>query len=381
MSQTATHPPLRKDPTRPPVIDCDIHNSPVSDVHLSKYLPSQWQARRSSGTYLDASFEQTREVLGDRAYIGGEYPRPTPRAARLDSWPPNGKPPGSDLAFLQEQLLDKWNMEYGVLTPLLGQGEQLDIEMGAAMASAVNEWQIAEWLEPEPRLRASVVVPHEDGDLAAKEIHRIGDDQRFVQVLMLIRTAEPMGRRKYWKIYEAAVEHGLPVGVHFGGWGRGPITGVGFPSYYIEDSVGMVGAFQDQIASLVFEGVFDRLPELRIVMIEGGFAWLPGLLWRMDRAWRLHRRDLPHVKRPPSEIVREHLWLTTQPMDEPPTRADFDEMLLQMGMNDRLMFATDYPHWDFDSPDLALPPRIDPGLRQSIMADNALSLYRFEAAR
>ncbi|WP_320669525.1 amidohydrolase family protein [Patulibacter defluvii] len=381
MPQTVTHPPLRKDPTRPPVIDCDIHNSPVSDVHLHEYLSAEWRARRSSGTYLDASFEQTREVLGDRAYIGGEYPRPTPRAARLDSWPPNGQPPASDLPFLQQQLLDQWNVEYGVLTPLLGQGEQLDLEMGAAMATAANRWQIADWLEHEPRLRASVIVPHEDGDLAAAEIHRFGDDPRFVQVLMLIRTAEPMGRRKYWKIYEAAVEHGLPVGVHFGGWGRGPITGVGFPSYYIEDTVGMATAFQDQIASLVFEGVFDRLPELRIVMIEGGFAWLPGLLWRMDRTWRLHRRDLPQVKRPPSEIVREHVWLTTQPMDEPPTRADFDELLLQIGMNDRLMFATDYPHWDFDAPDLALPPRLDPGLRQAIMADNARALYRFDAAR
>lgn len=381
MPKTSTLPPLRPDPTRPPVIDCDIHNSPVSDVHLHEYLSAKWRARRGTGTYLDAAFEQTREVLGDRAYIGGEYPRPTPRAARLDSWPPNGKPPASDLLFLQEQLLDEWNMEYGVLTPLLGQGEQLDLEMGAAMATAANRWQIADWLEHEPRLRASVIIPHEDGDLAADEIRRFGDDPRFVQVLMLIRTAEPLGRRKYWKIYEAAVEHGLPVGVHFGGWGRGPITGTGFPSYYLEDTVGMATAFQDQLASLVFEGVFDRLPELKIVMIEGGFGWLPGLLWRMDRAWRLHRRDLPQVKRPPSEIVREQVWITTQPMDEPPTRADFDELLLQMGMNERLMFATDYPHWDFDSPGLALPPRLDPDLRQAIMADNAMGLYRFDAAR
>ena len=87
---------------------------------------------------------------------------------------------------------------------MLGAGEQLDLESGAALASAVNDWQVAEWLEPEPRLRASINVAYEDGELAAREIDRCADDPRFVQVLMLVRTAEPLGRRKYWPLYRAA---------------------------------------------------------------------------------------------------------------------------------------------------------------------------------
>ena len=116
---------------------------------------------------------------------------------------------------------------------------------------------------------------------------------------MLIRTAEPMGRRKYWPIYEAAAEHDLPVGMHFGGWGRGPITGAGFGSYYLEDTVGMATAFQDQVTSLVCEGVFERFPELRIVLIEGGIAWLAPLMWRLDRAWKLLRDEAPRLTQLP----------------------------------------------------------------------------------
>ena len=64
-------------------------------------------------------------------------------------------------------------------------------------------------------------------------------------------------------MYEAAEAHGLPIGIHFGGQGGHPITGAGWPSYYIEDHAGMSTAFQAQVISLVFEGVFERFPTSR----------------------------------------------------------------------------------------------------------------------
>jgi predicted TIM-barrel fold metal-dependent hydrolase len=134
---------------------------------------------------------------------------------------------------------------------------------------------------------------------------------------------------------------------------------------------------QAQVTSFVFEGVFERFPGLKIVLIEGGTAWLPSLMWRMDRAWEQLRDEVPHVRRPPSAYVREHAWLTTQPMEEPPVRAHFLQFLDQLGMDDRLMFATDYPHWDFDAPDQAIPVRLPEELERKIMAENARALYRF----
>jgi predicted TIM-barrel fold metal-dependent hydrolase len=362
------------------IVDCDIHNAPVSEEALLQYMPVEWRARRAGGGRLEAEVGARRETLGDRSYLGCEYPRATPRAARTDAWPPSGAPPASDLGFMREQLLDRYGIDYGVLTPMLGAGEQLDLDRGAALASAINDWQIAEWLEPEPRLRASINVAYEDGDLAAQEIHRLGDDPRFVQVLMMIRTAEPMGRRKYWKLYEAAAEHDLPVGVHYGGWGRGPITGTGFGSYYLEDNVGMATAFQDQLASLVCEGVFEQYPKLRIVLIEGGVAWLAPLMWRLDRAWKLLRAEAPRLTRLPSELIRSHVWLTTQPIDEPPRERDFVALLEQLQMDDKIMFATDYPHWDFDAPDRTLPRALGADLRDAILSANAHRLYRLTAA-
>jgi predicted TIM-barrel fold metal-dependent hydrolase len=360
---------------REPLIDCDVHNALPDDNALAPYMPREWRERRDSLTYLPKAFRQVRENLGDRSYMGAEYPRPTPRASRVDAWPPGGGPPASDLAFTQEQLLDCWNVAYAVLNPLLGIGEMLNLDLATVMARAANDWLVAEWLERDERLRASIVIPFEDGQAAAAEIDRVAGDPRFVQVLVLSRTIEPLGRRRYWPIYEACERHGLPLGIHNGGWGGHPITPAGFPSYYVEDAAAMAYAFSAQLTSLICEGVLTRFPGLRIVLIEGGFAWLPPLMWRLDRAVEKLAAEIPRLDRLPSELIRDRVWLSTQPMEEPERPEQFPEMLETLGMNDRIMFSTDYPHWDFDSPGMALPVRLEATVRRAILHDNAAGLY------
>jgi hypothetical protein len=344
------------------VIDCDIHNALPNDQTLFKYLSPRWRRHH--------------ETIGMRGHNGSYYPRAVPNAARLDSWPPSGLPPGGDLDFLRQQLLDAWEMDYGILNCLYGAGGQLNLEYGAALAQAINDWQIAEWLEPEPRLRGSIIVAYEDGDLAAAEINRVGSHPGYVQVLLVARTREPLGHRKYWKMYEAAARHDLPIGIHFGGAGGGPITGAGWPSHYIEDHGGMPQAFQTQVISMVTAGIFEIFPTLQVVLIEGGFAWLPPLAWRLDQTWKHLKEEAPLLQRAPSEYIRQHFWFTTQPMEEPPQRHQFLQLLEQMDMNDRIMFATDYPHWDFDAPDRAIPAELPLALKRKILADNARQLYR-----
>ncbi|HEX4518633.1 MAG TPA: amidohydrolase family protein [Gaiellaceae bacterium] len=342
-------------------IDCDIHIRPRAAKDLDEHLEERWRRHRAA--------------FGDRSPSGFHYPRAFPAASRTDSWPPGGGPPGSSLAFLREQHLDRWGLAFGVLNPLLGGGIS-NIEYHAALARAINDWQIAEWLDPEPRLRSSIVVPYEDAALTATEIRRRAGDSRFAQVLLHIRTQEPLGRRRFWPMYDAAVECGLPIGIHFGGHSGNPITGAGFPSFYIEDHGGMATAFQDQLISLVCEGVFERFPGLKIVLIEGGCAWMAPLMWRLDRSWKLLREEIPDVTRLPSETIREQVWATTQPMEEPPRPQDFLDMLEELAMDERLMFATDYPHWDFDSPEQALPARVPTNVRERILSANARELYR-----
>ena len=76
-------------------------------------------------------------------------------------------------------------------------------------------------------------------------------------------------------------------------------------------------------------------------------------------------------------MIHEHIWLTTQPMEEPDRPEHFLELLEQGNLYDRLMFATDYPHWDFDAPSDALPKiKLPDGFEQKLMFENALGFYR-----
>ena len=272
--------------------DCDIHPQRNSDKALQPYLEARW-----------IEHMQTFGCRPRQAYQAGPaYPKGQPNAARRDAWPPGGRP-GTSLPFLREQLLDKNNCMLGILNATGDNGQSFqNREFGAAVCHAMNEWQLHEWLLPEPRLKGSIVVPYEDADAAVAEIERYADDPHFVQVLMLSRTSEPPGQKRYWKVYEAAAAAGLPVGVHAFGFGGYPVSGAGWPSYYIEDMVGHAQSSQSFLTSMVIEGVFERVPKLRLVLIEAGFAWLPSLAWRLDKIWNRLKVETPHLKRLPSRI-------------------------------------------------------------------------------
>ena len=365
-------PPASK-PARPkpaPVtagaIDCDIHPGFSRGDEILPFLATRWHdyVRTFGGLY--------RQAMADTL----SHPRMSPDVARADAWPPNGTPPGSDLAFMKEQLLDRYGFSQGMLMPLnRGPGNQRNLDYGAALATAVNDWQLAKWVGPEPRLRASIVVTQEDPQAAVAEIERRAPDKRFAQILLPPRSVEPIGRRRYWPIFEAAVAARRPIAMHVGGINGWPSTPGGHHSYYIEEQHNNVTGMQGVVTSLVMEGVLERWPKLRFVLVEGGIAWLPALKWRLDKHWKRLRAEAPQLKRLPSEYIRDSIYLTTQPLDEPRADADLAETFELIGC-DRIMFSTDYPHWDFDEPAFVLSKlKLPPDKLQRIFSGNARELY------
>jgi len=346
------------------LIDTDVHNY-TSGIHdLLPYLSERWQAYIKQGGYKTPGVSL--------------YPKVYAQAARRDAMPSEGGVAGSDPEFAKTQLLDEWGIDYAILNPLIGVPQIKNPDLAVAMMRAVNDWTQNDWLDHDTRWLGAIMAHPEFPEQTAEEIRRLSGDKRFVQVLFMARASMPYGKRELDPIYEAASEAGLPIGIHFGGGGDVPITAVGWPSYYIEDHTGMVQAFEGHVISMVCEGVFEKFPDLRVVLMEGGFAWIPALMWRLDKNYRGLKDEVPWLKHLPSEYITTNFRATTQPMEEPPNPNHLVQILDMIGQDDFLMFATDYPHWDFDAPDRAIPNVIKGDLREKIMWRNAAELYGLE---
>ncbi|MEA2791331.1 MAG: uncharacterized protein QOG73_3737 [Acetobacteraceae bacterium] len=339
-------------------IDCDIHPGVPDIKALLPYMNNFW-----------------RESFVDRGLDGFDmmsYPPGAPITCRPD-WRVPGERPGASLQAMQTQALDRFGIGLAICNPLTGGQVAVSESMGAAICSAVNDWIVEHWLNKEPRLRASIVVPAQAPMLAVEEIERLAHDRRFVQVLMPAACELMLGRSYYWPIYEAAARYGLPVGIHAGSMYRYAPTSTGWPSHYLQDYITNNQLFEGQLLSLVSNGVFVKFPELKFVFIESGVTWLPHFIWRAIKTWRGVRAEVPWVKQSPADIIRNNIRVTTQPFDAP-DEATVARIVEQIDCPEMFLFSSDYPHWQFDG-DAIAPPGLSDALLRQMRVDNPLATY------
>ena len=133
------------------------------------------------------------------------------------------------------------------------------------------------------------------------------------------------------------------------------------------------------LVSFISHGVFDKFPALRLLLIEAGAAWLPSLLWRFDTEYKGLRREVPWLRRLPSEYVAEHVWLTTQPLEISPKREQLIELLSldeRIGAPDLLVRLSALGRRR-DSPSVTALPQ---SWHRKVFFENALEFYGWAEA-
>lgn len=346
--------------TKRRMIDTDVHERAPQIEALLPYLPTVWHK------YItDYGWVPDRFLPYSQPTAGG--------ISRADALPDEGGPAGSSLPLLREQLLDAYGIEQAILTGWLNASSLQEgwTEFKNALMSAYNDFEVDQWLEPEPRLYGSIHVNAWDPEAAAAEIDRMAEHPRMVQVMLYIGD-QAFGAPRYHPIFAAAERHGLTVGIHHS---ENSVTALGRGRYFAEWHTLVPQVFMSQAVSLIFNGVFDKYPDLKVMLIEGGFSYVPHLMWHADQQYRQLRHEVPWVKRPPSRIIREQVRFATQPIEEF-TSAQLLTLIDQMGSEELICLSTDYPHWDFDSPIESLPVNFPEEIGRKIDFENALATYR-----
>lgn len=343
------------------LIDTDVHVAIPDARVLLPYLEPYWREHVE------------RRGLERESFDVSAFPTNAPINARPD-WKPDKGTPASRLDRLQSDLLDRYGHRYAILNVIHGGQMMFSEDLSLAFCRAINNWLAKEWLDRDPRLRASIVVPPHSADLAAEEVERLAGDHRFVQILTLAMGELPLGRRQHWPLYRVAEKYGLPIGIHAGSSFRHPPSAGGWGSLYLEDYVSYAQGFSGALNSMVTEGVFVKFPALKVVLIESGVTWLPASLWRLDKTWRGVRAETPWLEEQPTQTIRRNVRLTLQPFDAPPSSDMLEKFLEQLGSEDMLLFSSDYPHWHYDGDD-AIPDGMPEHLIRKICIDNPLNTY------
>ncbi|MEM7030312.1 MAG: amidohydrolase family protein [Chloroflexota bacterium] len=347
------------------MIDCDVHNDWANAQVIKPYMDSFFR------DYLDRGGLPGRETM-PKATCPWVHPE---GFVRTDVTPEGDANPGSDYELMREKILDRYDYDYAILTAeeAIWVSTLANPYYAAALAKGYNDWLIDTWLKKDARFKGSLVIAPQDPHAAAAEIRRVGDHPDIVQVLVTSGSPRPYGDPFYHPIWEAASEMGLVIAAHLGGEvGQHHPIACGSPTFFWEAHALLGQTGMAHIASFIAHGVFEKWPNLKFLLIECGVSWLPGILWRLDADYKALCKETPWLRRLPSEYARDHIRLSTQPLEKPDNLDYLWNILEAIDGEHTLVYASDYPHWDYDNPENLHIPR---AWRERIFDTNARELY------
>lgn len=343
-----------------PVLDAAAHPIGATGEEIRAYMPKPWSARPFPGPER----YQYASTLG-------EYAAGTARTHGL---------PGSDpVAFAAD--LAEAGIDRVVLVPLT-RGLLANIDLATVVAAATNRWLAEQWLDAsvhKGRFLGTIRVNPRDPAAAVREIESWAGDDRIVQIAVPAQAHHPYGERQFFPIWEAAAAHRLPVAIHADGGASidFPPSAAGYVRYPLEYRTLLPLNVAHHLASFVAEGVFERLPDLRVVSADGGFAAFTTLLWRLDKDWRSTREEIPWSTRLPSATVAEHIRFCLHDADLPRPGIEPAAWFEVLDAHDICMYASDYPQSDYLRPDRAIDGLPDETTAR-LLWGTAAELYRID---
>ena len=148
----------------------------------------------------------------------------------------------------------------------------------------------------------------------------------------------------------------------------------GFQRLIESHSIGFLVSNEIQLTSMLFQGVPVRFPDLKIGVTEAGISWMPFVCNRLDKEYLERRREVPFLTERPSHYVKR-IYVATQPIEEPERLRDIVTLMELYDGEDTTVYASDWPHHDFDPPMKLDQVPLSPEARAKVFGENALALF------
>jgi predicted TIM-barrel fold metal-dependent hydrolase len=282
---------------------------------------------------------------------------------------------------LVRRSMDAMGLDYQVLFPTpmltLGMHQQDDVEV--ALGTAFNKWMIERILPQDRRIKGLLYLPFNTPEACEALVKLYAGHPDIIGYTVCSTRNKPVHHNSYMRLYSMVEDSGKPLVFHTGFNWTDPsfsqlnrfvsMHALSFPHY------NMI-----HLTNWIINGLPERFPKLKLLWVEAGLAWIPYLMQRLDHEYMMRACEAPALKRPPSDYMRE-MYYTSQPME----RADLQLLkatMTAMNADTQLLFASDWPHWDFDPPSsITRLPFLSEQAKRNILGLNAARIFNLEVRK
>ncbi len=301
--------------------------------------------------------------------VGGRIPHQAQLAEHVDPVPGEHR----DLTLVR-RAMDSMGISLQIVfpQPMLEVGLHPNPDVENQLITAYNRWFTERILAHEARVKSMLALPFNSPEACLRTIREFGEKPGVVGFLVTSQRQAPVFRNDYMPVYRELEERGLPLGFH-----AGPDYSVGkqMNRFVSVHAMSFVTCNMVHLTNWIINGLPERFPRLKVIWIESGLAWLPFMMQRLDHEYLMRQSEAPLLKKLPSEYMRE-MYYTSQPMEASNMKL-LEATLEAINAGTQLLYASDWPHWDFDVPGrIAGLPFLSEQEKRNILGENARRVFR-----